>query len=92
MPITLTGQQSLAMLYVRLHRLREDLDEAEPDSLEQLCGEFNRALDDLRGGVDLDLSAFKLDSEVEYVEDRSGRLHARIGALLDYMDLLSGLP
>ena len=70
MPSALTPQQSLAIVYARLHRLRDDLDVAEPNSLEPLCGDLNRALDDLHT-AGFDLSAFRLDGE-EQVGDRSG--------------------
>ena len=50
--------------------MRDDLDVAEPNSLEPLCGDLNRALDDLHT-AGFDLSAFRLDGE-EQVGDRSG--------------------
>ena len=85
-----TPQQALAMAYARLSGLRDDLAVAGPDDIEPLCAGFNRALDDLHT-AGFDLSAFKLDSE-EQAEDRNSWLRARLDAVLDYMDLIAGLP
>lgn len=87
----LTPQQALAMAYARLSGLRNNLGVAEPPALQQLCTDFNRALDDLRT-AGFDLSAFKLDGGDEQVTDLSGWLRARLDAVLDYMDLFAGLP
>jgi hypothetical protein len=90
MHTALTPQQSFAMAYARLCGLRNDMGDAETHALEQLCTEFDRALDDLRTSG-FDLSAFQLGEEAQ-VEVRNGGLHARLDALLHYMDLFAGLP
>jgi hypothetical protein len=87
----LTPQQSLAMAYARLSRLRDDLGVPDLGDLEDLSADFNRALDDL-GAAGFDLAAFKLDDGEEQVADRNGWLRARLDAVLDYMDLFAGLP
>ena len=91
MRTALTHQQSLAMAYARLSGLRHDVGVAEPRPLEELCADFDRALDDL-GNAGFDLSAFRLDGGEEQVEDRRSWLRARLDAVLDYMDLFAGLP
>lgn len=70
--------------------IREDLELAEPNALESLCTDFNRALDDLHA-AGFDLSSFRLDSEAE-VGDRAGWPRAGLDGMLDYMDLFAGLP
>jgi hypothetical protein len=86
----LTPQQTLAMAYARLRGIRDDLDVEEPDALESLCTDFNRALDDLLA-AGFDLSAFRLVDE-DQGEDRAGWLRARLDGILDYMDLFAGVP
>jgi hypothetical protein len=78
------------MAYARLNALRENLDHADGSALGLLCTDFNRALDDLRA-AGFDLSAFKLDDE-DVVEDRNVALRAQLNAVLDYFDLMAGLP
>lgn len=78
------------MAYARFRGLRDDLAVAEPNAIELLCAGFNRALDDLQT-AGFDLSAFKLGGE-EQAEDRNAWLRARLDAVLDYMDLIAGLP
>jgi hypothetical protein len=90
MATMLTPQQTLAMAYARLRGLRDHLDVAEPDAIETLCTDFNRALDDLHT-AGFDLTAFRLDGE-DKGEDRAGWLRARLDAILDYMDLFAGVP
>ena len=77
------------MAYARLRALRDNIDPAEPHAPESLCTNFNRALDDLRA-AGFDLSAFKLDDDG--VEDRNLALRAQLNAVLDYFDLMAGLP
>jgi hypothetical protein len=90
MATTLTPQQTLAMAYARLRGLRDHLDVAEPDALETLCSDFNRALDDLYT-AGFDLTAFRLVDD-DKGEDRAGWLRARLDGILDYMDLFAGVP
>jgi hypothetical protein len=85
-----TPQQSLAMAYARFSGLRADIAFVEPNALETLCTGFNRVLDDL-ATAGFDLSSFKLDGE-EQAEERSAWLRARLDAILDYLDLIAGLP
>ena len=86
----LTLRQWLAMGYARLHALRDDLGTHEVGESNLLRADFNRALDDLQA-AGINLAAFKLD-EVGTVEDLSGVLRARLNAVLDYLDLMAGLP
>jgi hypothetical protein len=85
-----TPQQSLAMAYARFTGLRDDVASAEPNEIELLYANFNRALDDLHS-AGFDLSAFKLEGEGQS-DDRGAWLRARLDAVLDYMDLMAGLP
>ena len=78
------------MGYARLHALRDDLGSNEVGDLNLLSAEYNRALDDLQL-AGFNLAAFKLDDR-ETIEDLSRELRAHLNAILDYLDLMAGLP
>ena len=78
------------MGYARLHALRDDLGTSEVGDPDLLRSDFNRALDDLQiAGINL--SAFKVD-EARSIDDLSGELRAHLNSILDYLDLMAGLP
>ena len=89
MSTVFTPQQTLAMVYARMHALRDHLADADSITAEALCIDFNRALDHLQL-AGFDLSACKLEGE--NVGDQVGWLRSRLDSALDYMDLLAGLP